>query len=192
MVHSWHNCTGNVQLPIFTSMDVPGFRPRFRFESDMDAAMITDRIGQRLQAENPRKIWAKNTRDHVTLAFQPNGAEAWTPEMDLSFEALENGNTMVRCLIGPSPGIWMLFAGGYLALILLGLTAITLGVAQLMLKHAAWGFYLVPVVVLGIGVLFYLERTGRRRARSDMHFLKDFVDKALGCDCLKLAEEQAH
>ena len=82
----------------------------------MDAAMITDRIGQRLQAENPRKIWAKNTRDHVTLAFQPNGAEAWTPEMDLSFEVLENGNTMVRCLIGPSPGIrelWEQFMPDY-------------------------------------------------------------------------------
>ena len=36
-----------------------------------------------------------------------------------------------------------------------------------------------------------VERAGRTRARSDMYFLKDFVDQALGCDCLKLAEEQA-
>lgn len=172
-------------------MDIPGFRPRFRFESDMDAAVISQRIGQRLQLDNPRKIWAKNTRDHLTLAFQQRTSEAWTPQLDLSFEALQNGNTLVRCLIGPAPGIWMLFAGGYLALTLLGLTAITLGVAQLMLKHTAWSFYLVPLVLLGVGVLFYLERTGRARARGDMHYLKDFVDKALGCDCLKLAEEQA-
>ena len=172
-------------------MEVPGFRPRFRFESDMDAAVITQRIGQWLQHDNPRKIWAKNTRDHLTLAFQHNASEAWTPQMDLSFEALPNGHTLVRCLIGPAPGIWMLFAGGYLALTLLGLTAATLGAAQLMLKHTAWGFYLVPVVLLGVGALFYLERAGRTRARSDMHFLKDLVDKALGCNCLKLAEEQA-
>ena len=171
-------------------MDVPGFRPRFKFESPLTAAAVTKAIRERISRDNPRGIWMKDTYQHLLLNFQRSGSEAWTPQMDLSFEELPNGNTLVSCLIGPVSTIWMLFAGGYLALTLLGLTGITLGIAQHMLGHTPWGYYMVPFVLVGLGVLIHLERTGRQRATSDMHYLKRFVDEALGCDCLKLAAEQ--
>ncbi|MBK6539958.1 MAG: hypothetical protein IPG10_01460 [Flavobacteriales bacterium] len=60
-----------------------------------------------------------------------------------------------------------------------------------MLHYTAWGLYAVPFVVLCLAFMVYLERTGRARAQGDMRLLKDLVDQALGCDCLKLAEEQA-
>lgn len=156
----------------------------------MSAAAITMAIRERSARENPRGIWVKDAYQHVLLNFQRSDSEAWTPQMDISFEALPNGNTLVRCLIGPVPSIWMLFAGGYLVLTLLGLTVLTLGIAQHMLGHTPWGYYVAPLVLVGMGVLIHLERTGRRRAQADMHYLQRFVDEALGCDCLKLATEQ--
>lgn len=156
----------------------------------MAGAEITDRIRERLRQENPRGLWLKNAHYHITLNFPHNGSEAWTPQMDINFEEVPKGGTLVRCLIGPTSGIWMLFAAGYVGLTLLGLTGITLGVAQAMLHRTPWGFYAVPFVLPCLAFMVYLERTGRARAQDDMRLLKDFVDQALGCDCLKLAEEQ--
>lgn len=172
-------------------MEVPGFRPRFKFESPMTGDEVTQRISERLKQHNPRSLWLKNAHYHITLSFQRRTSEAWTPQMDITFETLGQGRTMVRCLIGPVPNIWMFFAGGYLILTLLGLTGITLGVAQHLVGNTPWGYYMAPFALIGLGILIYLERTGRQRAQGDMRYLKQYVDGALGCDCLKLAEEQA-
>lgn len=171
-------------------MEVPGFRPRYKFVSPLSGAIIAQRITDRLRAHNPHGLWLKNAHYHLTLNFPRKTAHAWTPQMDINFEDMGEGRNMVRCVIGPSPGIWMLFVAGYLVLTLLGLTGATLGTAQLMLHNATWGFIAVPATAACIAVLFVVERSGRHRAQGDMRVLKDFVDEALGCDCLKLAVEQ--
>jgi len=35
-----------------------------------------------------------------------------------------------------------------------------------------------------------MVQEGKRRSRDDMRTLKRFVDDALGCDCIRLADEQ--
>lgn len=173
-------------------MVAPGFRPRFKFESPLEGAEITHRIREQLQKENPSGLWLKNAHYHITLNFPYHTSHAWTPQMDINFEEVSKGQTLVRCLIGPTPGIWTLFAAGYIGFSLLGLTGLTLGFAQLSLQQDAWGFWAVPFALLAMAFMFSIERTGRARAQDDMRLLKDFVDKALGCDCLKLADAFAH
>ncbi len=85
----------------------------------MAGAEITDRISERLRQENPRGLWLKNAHYHITLNFPHTGSEAWTPQMDINFEEAPEGRTVVRCLIGPTSGIWMLFTAGYVGLTLL-------------------------------------------------------------------------
>lgn len=172
-------------------MKVPGFRPRFKFESPLSGTDVAERIHDRLRQENPRGLWLKNAHYHLTLHFPRSASQAWTPQMDINFEELGKERTLVRCMIGPNSSIWMLFAGGYIGLTLLGLTGITLGIAQQLLHQTPWGYYAVPFVLLCAGLMIHMERTGRTRAQDDMRVLKEFVDHALGCDCLKLAEEQA-
>lgn len=173
------------------AMSVLEFRPRFRFESPLKPEEVARRIQQRVKEQNPHELWVKNAHYHLTLSFPSKSTEAWTPQMDINFEDQPNGLTIVRCLIGPSPGIWMLFAAGYLVLTLLGLTGITLGLSQWTVGDAAWGFWALPVAAIGVVVMIVLARTGHQRAHDEMRVLKRFVDDALGCDCFKLAEAQA-
>ncbi len=172
-------------------MAILEFRPRFRFESPLTPEEVARRIQQRVSGDNPHGLWLKNAQYHLTLSFPSNSTEAWTPQMDINFEEQPNGLNLVRCLIGPSPGIWMLFAGGYLVLTLLGLTGMTLGFSQWSLGSTPWGFWALPFAALGVGALIFLARTGHQRAHGEMRVLKTFVDEALGCDCFKLAEAQA-
>jgi hypothetical protein len=172
-------------------MAILEFRPRYRFESPLTPEEIAVRIQQRVTELNPQGLWLKNAHYHLTLSFPTNSTEAWSPQMDINFEDQPNGRTLIRCLIGPSPGIWMLFAGGYLMLTLLGLTGVTLGLAQWTVGEDPWGFWALPVALVGVMVMVVLARTGHQRAHDEMRILKLFVDEALGCDCFKLAEAQA-
>lgn len=179
------------RLAYFSPMSILGFRPRFKFGSPMSATDITHRIRERIDTNNPKGLGQKNVHYHITLHFPHEQAHMWTPQLDLNLEEETDGRTTVRCLIGPASNVWMLFAGGYLALTLLGLTGVTLGLAQLSLDHTPWGFWAMPVAVGGIALMGYLAYTGQRRAHDDMRTLKEFVDGALECDCFKLAMEQA-
>jgi hypothetical protein len=173
-------------------MAMPEFRPRFRFVTPLSKQEVIDRINGQLKRDNPHHLWMKNADYHLLLTFQRRDTHAWTPQMDIGLDDPEppQAGTLVRCLIGPGPGIWMLFMAGYLGATLIGLTGLTLGLAQSMLHRPAWGYYgCIPAVVMAAGLLF-LAGEGRRRAAGEMRMLKRFVDEALGCDCFKLAEAQ--
>lgn len=174
-----------------TPMEVPGFRPRYRFVTPLSAAEIKRSIREQLNTKNPRGLLLRSTDQHLVLSYPQRGSAAWTPQMDLTFEAVANDHTLVRCLIGPIPTIWMLFAGGYLALTLLALTGLTLGFAQHLAGSSPWGYPLAGIAAAALLTMIIVERSGRRRARPDMYYLGSFVDESLGCDCLKLAREQA-
>ncbi|MBV6405677.1 MAG: hypothetical protein GFGODING_02457 [Flavobacteriales bacterium] len=175
---------------MFTAMGILEFRPRFRFTTPLAKHEVVGRIGARLRTDNPQQLWLKDSDGHLVLSFPSRSTHAWSPQMDLNLEVHDTG-TLVRCLIGPSPGIWMLFSAGYIVLSLLALTGITLGFAQLSLGHGAWGFWALPVSAVGTVVLVLMARAGRLRAADEMRVLKHFVDAALGCDCFKLAMAQA-
>lgn len=171
-------------------MSILGFRPRFKFGTPLSAPEIVERILRRIATDNPHGLGQRNAHYHLTLHFPHAQAHMWTPQLDLDLEEDAKGGTTVRCLIGPASNVWMLFAAGYLALALLGLTGLTLGLAQLSLENTPWGFWALPMAMFGIAGMMYLAYTGQRRAHDDMRTLKEFVDGSLGCDRFKLAMEQ--
>jgi hypothetical protein len=163
------------------------FRPRFRFPTSLAPNTVKDRIGRHVAERNPRGLVLGGTGHHLVLTFPSRDIRSWTPQMDIDLEQLE-GRTWVRCLIGPSPTIWMLFVGGYMLSAILALLGLSIGVSQQVVGAQSWGFWLVaPTPFLALG-LWALAQVGKVRSREDMHLLKHFVDEALGCDCFALAE----
>jgi hypothetical protein len=165
------------------------FRPRFRFPTSLAPNTVKDRIGRQVAERNPRGLVLGGTGHHLVLTFPHRDIRSWTPQMDIDLEQLE-GRTWVRCLIGPSPTIWMLFVGGYMLCAILALLGLSIGVSQQVVGAQTWGFWLVaPTPFLALG-LWALAQVGKVRSRDDMHLLKHFVDEALGCDCFALAEQR--
>lgn len=163
------------------------FRPRFRFHTPLSGEEVERRITDRVAQHNPEGLALRRTGMHLVLTFPHAVQHAWTPQMDVDVSA-EDGRTLVRCLIGPAPSIWMLFMGGYIVLTVVALLGVTLGMAQQMVNETVWGYYLVvPLPFIGLG-LWLLAQGGKRRSRAEMRTLKTFVDEALGCDCFALAE----
>jgi len=161
-----------------TTMSELEFRPRSRFATALPPTEVKARISGLITAENPDKLVLGGSGHHLVLGFQEVQRHVWTPRMDIDISEAEQG-TIVHCLIGPAPNVWMLFMAGYLVITLIGLTGITLGMAQQLLGITVWGYLLAaPMPFFGLG-LWLLAQGGKRRSRPEMHALKAFMDRAM-------------
>lgn len=170
-----------VRMLIFpAAMNELGSRLRFRFNASLTPAQVKARLEKAVQENNfQHRFVLTGSGPHFSLAYPQVMRTAWTPQMDIDLEVVE-GETWVRCLIGPSPSIWMLFMGGYMLCMVLALLGLSIGVAQQVVGAEPWGFMLViptPVVAL---VLWSLAQGGKRRARVHVQQLRGFFDMAMG------------
>jgi hypothetical protein len=110
------------------------FRPRFRFRTPMHPDTIRDKLRIHVRERNPEGYLLTGTGPHMVLHFAAEQRRLWTPQMDLDLEMEQVPGqetfTVVRCLIGPQPSIWMVFVGLYMAMAILALLGISIGVSQ--------------------------------------------------------------
>lgn len=179
---------------IFISMSDIKFRPRFKFRTPMHPDEIRDRLRGHVRDANPAGYRLTGNLPHMVLQHAPDQQQLWTPQMDIDLEMEQVPGketfTLVRCMIGPAPTVWMGFMGAYILLAVLSLFAVTMGISQRMLGEAPWALHATWIlIVLGVGI-WLLAQAGKRWSREQMLALKRFVDGAMGCDCLSLASEE--
>lgn len=154
------------------------FRPRSRFATSMSVKEVKARISGQITTDNPDKLVLGGSGQHLVLGFSEVQHHVWTPRMDIDISEVEDGS-VVRCLIGPAPNVWMLFMAAYLVITLIGLTGLTLGMAQQLLKITVWGYFLaLPMPFFGVG-MWLLAQAGKRRSRAEMDVLKAFMDRTV-------------
>jgi len=102
----------------------------------------------------------------------------------------ESDQCMVRCMIGPMPTVWTLFMFIYGFFGFAAFVGLTLGLSQWTLNKPMWAFWIVPAALLGMTLLYFISKQGKKLAEQEMWFLKHFVDEALGCDCFEESTKQ--
>lgn len=160
------------------------FRPRFKLRTLLHPDTVRDRLRECVRENNPAGYRLKGNLPHMILQHPPEKRQAWTPQLDIDLEMEQEPGqetfTVVRCMIGPAPTVWMMFMGGYIALALLATFGLAIGYPQLMLHESPWGLYGAGILLAAALALWLLAQAGKRRAKDDMRALKRFVDEALG------------
>lgn len=153
-------------------------RPRFQLEVPLDPSHIKDQIKDGLDAE---AATCKGTivDNHVILKIPLSEQHYWSPQLTLTVES-KNGNSLIRGLYGPKPGVWTMFVFFYSAIGFLTMMGLIFGLSQMMLKMEAYGLWSVPVGGLLLTGLFVMSKIGQRLGYDQMHQLKDFLDRSLG------------
>ena len=138
-------------------------------------------------------IRMKKVRDHFTLEITEKYKHFWSPHMDVNMEHdQEEGKALVRCMIGPTPAVWTMFMFFYGFFGFLAFVGLTLGLSQWTLKKDMQGWWLLPVALIGMLLMYFISYEGKKLSRDEMIALEGYVDSALDCDCFKLAEDQGH
>ncbi|MEZ4721962.1 MAG: hypothetical protein R2813_08820 [Flavobacteriales bacterium] len=137
----------------------------------------------------PNEVSLRQVHGHVVLTIPESKRHFWSPHMDVALEVdPDNGQTLVRCLIGPMPTVWTMFMFFYGFFGFMGFVGLTLGLSQWTLQNSMWGFWLIPVSLIGMAIMWFISYEGKKLAHDEMWMLKHFVDEALACDCFKMAD----
>lgn len=169
------------------------FRPRFKFHSELSKEELSLRLTNYAETSASNHIKLKKVRDHFTLEITDQFKHFWSPHMDVNIEHDPDENrTLVRCMIGPTPAVWTMFMFFYGFFGFLGFVGLTLGLSQWTLKKDMWGWWFLPLALLGMGLMYFISYEGKKLSRDEMISLKGYVDNALECDCFIMSEEQGH
>ncbi|MBP8822852.1 MAG: hypothetical protein KBH07_04345 [Flavobacteriales bacterium] len=164
------------------------FRPRCKVRTLLHPDAVIDRLRNQVRDDNPEGFLLTGNLPHLTLKKPAAVRRMWTPQMDMDLQMEQvpgaETRTVVRCLIGPAPSVWMGFMGMYLALFLFAVIALNVGIAQRMLGITAWALHATWALIMAGVAVWAVAQGGKRRARAEMVVLQQFVDRALGRDRL--------
>ncbi|WP_421753375.1 hypothetical protein [Croceimicrobium sp.] len=154
-------------------------RPRYKFSNERTAAELRSSLKQALSSDANWPLQYKDTHGHLIFSYKKKDRHTWSPEMDLNLEERPEGGTLIRVLIGPAAGIWTFFMFLYTICILIAAGSFVLSYSQYVLDKTIWGFWLLPIAVLGAVAVYLAGLYGKSRAIPQMIFLKKFFDAAL-------------
>jgi len=155
-------------------------RPRYKFSNQRPAAELRKSLKGALDRgteEWPLKF--KDTHGHLIFSYKKPQKHTWSPEMDLNMEDDTNGGTLIRVLIGPAAGVWTFFMFLYSICALMLVGGFVLSYSQFVLEKTIWGFWLIPLAVIGAIAIYLAGLYGKSKAIPQMIFLKKFFDAAL-------------
>jgi len=115
----------------------------------------------------------------AVLRVPPQIEHVWSPQLEVSFEPGESGGCVLHGLFGPKPSIWTLFIAGYLFFLCAGFVSFVAGMSAYWIGMDSRILLVVPLAFIGMLVVFFVGRFGRRMGRDQMILLNDYVSSVV-------------
>ncbi len=152
-------------------------RPRYTFSVALKKDEVLTKLRESLR-NMPSELEGKFVKPLVVISISERDCHFWSPELSLDVEEIE-GETEIRCTLGPRSALWTMFAAFYGFAVLLGIGGLALGLCQLWLGLDAYGLWLVPVSVILLAAAYGVALTGQKLAYEQMLLLRSFIKKTL-------------
>lgn len=152
-------------------------RPAFVLEVECEAQELGRKLARRLRAK-ACPVSGLVAPGRIELHVHGSEQHMWSPQLILEGEECGQ-HTILRGRFGPHPSVWTLFMAGYAACALLGLVALSFGLAQLTMESPPWGFWGIAVAgLLGAGISG-LAYVGQGLGQTQMVQLQSFLEDTL-------------
>lgn len=142
--------------------------PRFKLRSAYEADDLYGVIDQHVK-EDPSVI-GKIVHEQYYLDIPKHLQHFWSPElriyMDHDYD--DEPGTVLRCIIGPSYVVWVLFVFLYAVLGVLCLFGGMYGIVQWSMGNPTIWAWCLPVTLFCIGGLYLTAKAGQSKARDEM------------------------
>ncbi len=162
-------------------------RPTFTVDLTEACNIVAERLRVGLDARRVLTRWARvpGARTEASCAgtfvwiAMPNHQQRfWSPWLQVSVIPTQAG-TQLFGRFSPRPAVWTAFALSYLFLCCVIFFSSMIGLAQLMLRYHAWGFWISGIALVVVGILWWISQTGKRLAEAQMRSLRESFDAAL-------------
>ena len=153
-------------------------RPRFKLTTSLTPNECIKVLQNNFALDD--SVNGRIEEDHAHFTVPKELQHYWSPELQVSFaihEAYEG--TLVRCLVGPKPTVWTLFAFFYITVGLSTLFGGMFGLTQLQLGHPAPFLWFWAFGALILPTIYISSLIGQKKGRDQMLHLVSFVYHSL-------------
>lgn len=160
---------------------VTTFGPRLRPRFEMTTARPPEQVRADFRAALARSdapIVGKVRGDSLQLGLPPSELTTWSPSLDLTLEATEQG-TLLRGRVGPQPQVWTTFMFLHLFIALCGLGGLMWGIGAAVAGESAWPAWIALGAVLLNAFVAGAAFIGQGLGADQTHKLRSFVDDVL-------------
>ena len=148
-------------------------RPRFRLKTDLSMAAVKELLEQGIQSDP--SISGVVKMDYAILKIPLQDRHYWSPELQVHLEESEDQGTLLRCLVGPSQGVWASFLMIYVAVGLLTLFFGMFGLIRWQLGSFSNFVFAIPVGAVILPTLYIFSKAGQRTGHEQMMHLVSFL-----------------
>ncbi len=152
-------------------------RPRIAYAVPFSTEEVFERFRRALEDENCPCTGSVG-RQEVTLHLEQGSRKIWSPYLQLAVVE-EDGQTVVRGVMGPQPNLWTAFVFVY-AVHLVAFTAGTMyGFVQYTLGEAPTGLAVAGLALVGLALSCGADLTGRKLGQGQMGIIRGMVVRIL-------------
>lgn len=161
-------------------------RPRFELFVDLPSDEVLKRIRDELSKPGAG-CTGKILNPHAVLQMHDKDQHYWSPQLTVEVEETShNKGSLLRCIIGPMPSVWTMFASFYAVSVFIGLVGLVWGGSQWSIGMRPDAFWLIPVSVIMVIAAYLIALTGQRLGYDQMVILKKFLVNSLKTDVKRL------
>lgn len=154
-------------------------RPAFSHVMEFDTEETRLRIVGRVE-ETEALCEFKSFPGFVCLRVPEQDRHFWSPRLNISLDAQDDGNTHVQGTYGPNANMWSSFLYGYLIVGSVGLFSGIFGSCQAVLGMQPWGLWIFGgMLAIGTG-MYLMARMGRKLGARQMILLHRIYETAVG------------
>ena len=153
-------------------------RPRFTHVLDIGVDAARERIVNQVKAKESR-CEVKNFPGFICLRIPEQDRHYWSPRLNLSLEATEDGKTLVTGTYGPNANMWSSYLYGYLLVGTLGMFSCILGSCQWWLGMQAWGLWIFSGMVAIAAGMYLMAQFGQKLAARQTFLLHQILENAV-------------
>lgn len=154
-------------------------RPRIKKVSTLKSKEVQQKVHQAVANSNGR-CTTTVIPDYITIRIKPEDRHFWSPQLNLTFEENENGETIIRGLYGPNPQIWAMIFFGYAVLGVAAFFVLMIGLSQLSLGKEAVILWVLPVIFLLALILYLVSQFGQKLGVEQTFILHHVFEEAIG------------
>ncbi|MFN0130443.1 MAG: hypothetical protein ACKV19_27590 [Verrucomicrobiales bacterium] len=154
-------------------------RPHIRESVDWDLGTAQERLVERLGRGGSRCV-VMNFPGYLTLRIPDGEQHFWSPQLTISLEGTEDGQTRLEGLYGPNTSVWSMYLYGYLGLGTAGLFAGVFGISQWLAGTRPWALWILAGVAVGAIGFYVMAQLGQKLGAQQTFQLHQELEAALG------------
>lgn len=153
--------------------------PRFRLKIAAEKEELLDFLD--VVAKKSEEVSHTRAKQYLILRIPPSKREYWSPELQIQpFQDYDDKQkTIIRCVVGPTQSVWMLFTFLYSTIILSMLFGGMFGLVQYQLNDHSAFLWIWPIGTVLLLSIFAVSRYGQMKARNQTLRLVSFLMHSL-------------